>query len=161
MKISNNSVVSINYTLKNDKGEILDSCEGQGPMPYIHGTGNIIPGLEKELSDKEVGAKIVAVIPPEEAYGQLEEGLVQVVPLADFDNKDEVKVGIQFHAQTSEDSASIATIVKVEGEEVTIDLNHPLAGETLHFDVEVVDIRAATEEELAHGHVHGPGGHEH
>ncbi|MCA9407833.1 MAG: peptidylprolyl isomerase [Candidatus Omnitrophica bacterium] len=160
MKIENNKVVSIHYTLKNDQGEVLDTSNGNNPLGYIQGIGNIIPGLEKALEGKIVGDKVNAVIPPEEAYGKKDERLIQPVPISQFPKKEEVQVGVQFQMQSPQ-GVRIATVAKVEGENVVLDLNHPLADVTLHFDVEIVEVRDATEEELSHGHVHGPHGHEH
>ena len=160
MKIENNLVVSIDYTLKNDAGEVVDTSDGRGPLTYIQGIGNLIPGLEKELEGQEVGFKKNVVILPKEAYGIRDEKLVQIVPLKNFEKPDEVRPGTQFQLQIDKE-VKIATVTKVVGEEVELDLNHPMAGATLYFDVEVKDIRTATEEELAHGHVHGPDGHHH
>ena len=130
------------------------------PLAYIHGFGNLIPGLERELEGKKVGDKSHVVVKPEEAYGVRHDELVQEVPLASFDDASHVQEGAQFQMHTPE-GARIATVTKVSGDKVTIDLNHPLAGETLHFDVAIENIREATETELEHGHVHGPGGHHH
>jgi FKBP-type peptidyl-prolyl cis-trans isomerase SlyD len=160
MKISKEKVVSIHYTLKDKTGEVLDSSDGQPPLAYIQGLGNIIPGLEKALDGKQVGEKLDVVIPPEDAYGVRKESFVKTIPLSEFENQGDIKVGAQFRVETSQET-HIATVTNVENEEVTIDLNHPLADETLHFDVEVMDIREATQEELSHGHVHGEGGHAH
>lgn len=160
MIIEDKKVVSMHYTLKNDAGEVIDSSSGGEPLAYIQGLGNIIPGLEKELLGKKVGDKVEATIPPAEAYGVKNPELVQAVPLTSFPEKDQVKVGAQFQV-TSPEGARIATITKVENEEATIDLNHPLADQTLHFAVEIMSIRDAEEDEIAHGHVHGPGGQQH
>jgi len=160
MKISEKKVVQIHYTLKNDSGEILDSSEGRDPLVYMHGKGNIIPGLENALNEKESGEKISVVIPPEEAYGVRNEGLVQQVALSRFQDPENIRTGVQVQVSTN-DGSSIARVTKIENEEVTLDLNHPLADETLHFEVEVMGVREATQEELSHGHVHGPGGHHH
>jgi len=160
MEISNKSVVTINYTLKNGKGKVLDTSEGGNPLVFIQGIGNILPGLEKELAGKKPGEKVNAVIPPEEGYGIREEAKMQKVPLSEFDNKEAVKEGAQFKVNSKKEVA-LATVVKIDKEMVTLDLNHPLADETLCFDVEVMDVREATGEELAHGHVHGSGGHHH
>jgi len=158
MKISKGKVVSIHYALTDPTGEVLDSSEGQAPLDYLHGYGNIIAGLEKALEDKEAGKKLKAVIPPEDGYGIREESLVKILPLASFQSPDEVAVGAQFQAETSE-GPRLATVTKLDHKTVTVDLNHPLADQTLNFDIDVVAVREATEEELAHGHVHGPEGH--
>ena len=161
MNIAKNLAVSIHYTLKNGDGKTLDSSSGQDPLTYLHGNGNLISGLEKELEGKVAGDKITAVIPPEEAYGQREDQLIQQVEKSQFSEQEQVVVGAQFQVQTQA-GAMIATIAAVDGDQVTVDMNHPLAGETLHFDVEVVEIREASEDELSHGHIHGEGcNHDH
>ncbi|BCX88338.1 FKBP-type peptidyl-prolyl cis-trans isomerase SlyD [Methylomarinovum tepidoasis] len=153
MQVSENKVVSIHYTLKNDAGEVIDSSEGREPLTYLHGVGNIIPGLEKALEGKDVGEHVDVSIAPEEAYGERNDALVQAVPRSAFEGVDEIKPGMQFQAQTPA-GMQILTVVKVEGDEVIVDGNHPLAGETLHFSVDITDVRDATEEEKSHGHVH-------
>jgi len=158
VKIENNRAVQIHYTLKDDQGEILDSSMDRGPLPYIHGVGALIPGLESELLGKEAGEKFTAVIAPENGYGEYDEGYVFQVGASEFEEDDEIEVGMQIQLDT-ENGPAIATITKIEDEEVTLDLNHPLAGVSLHFDVEVIDVREATPEELDHGHVHN--GHQH
>lgn len=150
----------MHYTLKDDKGLTLDTSDGREPLAYIQGVGNIIPGLEKEMEGKEVGDKLQAVISPEEAYGVRQENLVQKVPKSGFQGDEELKEGMQVQVSTN-NGVAIATVAGIDGEEVTLDLNHPLADVTLHFDVEVMDVRDATKDELEHGHVHGPGGHQH
>ena len=160
MIISNDKVVQMHYELKNDKGETLDSSKGREPLTYLHGKGNIIPGLEKHLNDKKVGDKLNATIAPEEAYGVLDEQRVVKVEKSKFQGDEELKVGMQIQLEAN-GQPQIGFVSSIEGEEVTLDLNHPLAGETLHFAVEVVDVRDASTEELAHGHVHGEGGHQH
>ena len=160
MKIEKNSVVSIEYTLKSDDGKIIDSNKGRGPLEYMQGHGNLIPGLEKELLGKKVGDTFNVVIPPEEAYGIQSDKLTQVIKKEQFQNSEEVKVGAQFQVQSGEE-VRIATVTSIDKEDVTLDLNHPLAGQTLHFDVEVKNIREASAEELDHGHVHGEHGHQH
>lgn len=162
MTISKDKVVLIHYTLKDNSGQVLDSSEGKEPLAFIQGIGNIIPGLEEELETKSVGDKIAAVIAPEKAYGVRDDANVHVVPLSSFqaEGDEKLEVGMQVRVETNQ-GVSIADVAKIEGEDVTLDLNHPLAGETLHFDVEVVDVRNATKEELDHGHAHGPGGHHH
>lgn len=162
MTIKENKVVLIHYTLKDSSGETLDSSEGNDPMAYIHGIGNLIVGLEEHLLGKSVGDKVKAVVAPEKAYGLRSEENVHVVPLASFqaDENEQLEEGMQVRVETNS-GVSIADVTKIEGDEVTLDLNHPLAGETLYFDVEIVDIRDATKQELEHGHAHGPGGHHH
>ncbi len=160
MQITNNTAVSIHYTLTNDAGEIIDSSQGQDALVYLHGTGGIISGLEKALHGRSAGDKFQAYIPASDAYGEIFEDRIQIVPRNMFDGIDHVEVGMQFHADVSE-GPGIVTVVAVEGENITVDGNHPLAGMPLHFDIEVVDVREATSEEIAHGHIHGAGGHHH
>ncbi len=160
MKIEQNKVASIDYTLTNDNGEVLDSSSGREPLAYLHGNGGLIPGLEKELEGKVKGDKLVAIIAPDQAYGVRTEELVQEIPMENFQDASEVKVGAQFQVQNGE-HVHIATVTAIGDKSATVDMNHPLADETLHFDVEVMEVREPTKEELEHGHVHGPGGHHH
>ena len=155
MQVTDKAAVSFHYTLTNTNGEQLDSSRGEEPLAYLHGAGNIIAGLEAAMTGKSVGDKFNVTIPPAEAYGELVPDMVQVVSKKMFEGMD-VEVGMQFHADVSH-GAGIITVTEINGDDVTIDGNHPLAGETLIFDVEVVDVRAATEDELAHGHIHGTG----
>jgi len=160
MKIEDNKVVQIHYHLTDNDNNVLDSSAGRDPLAYIHGVGNIIVGLEKQLNGKTVGDKVKAVVEPAEGYGERDENLMQKVPKSGFQGDEELQVGMQVQVGTQQGTA-IASVAKIEGEDVTLDINHPLAGVTLNFDVEVVDVRDATQEELDHGHVHGPGGHHH
>lgn len=160
MNISNNCVASIHYTLTDSEGKVIDTSEGQEPLAYLHGAGNIIPGLEKALLGKIVGDKFNVSIPAAEAYGVRDDNMVQELPSNMFSGIEHIEVGMEFHAET-EQGLQVVTVTKVEGDNVTIDGNHPLAGVDLTFDVEVADIRAASEEELTHGHAHGAGGHHH
>jgi len=153
MDIAKDTVVSIDYTLRNGEGEVLDTSEGRGPLAYIHGRGGLIPGLEKELAGKGVGEELKVVVPPAEAYGERDDSLVGQVPRDQFQAGTEPKPGMQFQAQTTSGSR-ILTVTKVADDHVLVDGNHPLAGEALHFDVNVVGIRVATAEEVEHGHVH-------
>lgn len=157
MKISNNAVVSIHYTLKNTSGEVLDSSEGADPLDYLHGAGNIIPGLEKSLEGKEVGDDVTAVVSPEEGYGLRDDALMQSVPRTAFGDVKDIQVGMRFTAETDQGPVSVA-IASVDDESVVVDRNHPLAGQELHFDVSVTNVRVATAEEIDHGHVHQAGG---
>ncbi|MCW8886280.1 MAG: peptidylprolyl isomerase [Motiliproteus sp.] len=156
MQISDKKVASINYNLKNDAGELLDSSEGAEPLVYLQGAGNIIPGLEKALESKQVGDTLEVTIAPEEAYGPVHEEMIQTVPRDAFDGVEDIDVGMSFQAETANGPVSVV-VVGVEEDTVTVDGNHPLAGQTLHFYVEVVEVREASAEELQHGHVHGPG----
>ncbi len=160
MEIANARVASIHYTLKNDAGEVLDSSEGREPLLYLHGAGNIIPGLENALSGKVAGDKIAVSVNPEEGYGLPQDELVQVVPRESFQGVDQIDVGMRFQADSSQ-GPMVVTVTAVDEETVTVDGNHPLAGENLNFDVEVVEVREASDEEQQHGHPHGPGGHQH
>lgn len=160
MKIEKNKVVSMHYTLKDDKGEIMDSSEGKSPLPFIQGNGQLIPGLEIQLDGKEKGVKMQVTVAPADAYGEFRDDMVFKVSKEGFRGEEELKVGMQVEVEL-EQGKSIAVVSNVEGDDVTLDLNHPLAGQTLHFDVEIMDVRVATEEELSHGHVHGEGGHQH
>lgn len=156
MQVADNMAVSIHYTLTNDEGEVLDSSIDDEALVYLHGMGNIISGLEKALHGKAVGDKFNVRLDAEEAYGEKSDDMVQVIPREMFDGIDEVEVGMQFHADVSS-GPGVVTVVKVDGDEITIDGNHPMAGIALTFDVEVTDIRPATAEELSHGHIHGAG----
>jgi FKBP-type peptidyl-prolyl cis-trans isomerase SlyD len=160
MQISSNKVVLIHYTLTDEQGEVLDSSQGTDPMAYIHGMGNIISGLEEALTGRKVGDRFKVSVPPEEAYGVRDDDLIQNVPKSAFEGVAEILPGMQFRAESSE-GMQLVTVIDVEDDMVMLDGNHPMAGMTLNFDVEVTDIRDATDEELDHGHVHGPGGHHH
>jgi FKBP-type peptidyl-prolyl cis-trans isomerase SlyD len=159
MKIANDCVVSFDYTLTNDRGEVLDSSGAGEPLRYLHGAGNIIAGLERELTDKTTGDAFNVSIQPVDAYGEVREDLIQEVPLSAFP-VDEVNPGMRFEAGTQNGPVSVV-VTAVTEQTATVDGNHPLAGEVLHFDVRIVDVRPASEEELAHGHVHGDGGVHH
>jgi FKBP-type peptidyl-prolyl cis-trans isomerase SlyD len=160
MNISENKVVQMHYELKNNEGQTLDSSKDKPPLAYIHGKGNIIPGLEKELLNKTKGDKIKTVIAPAEAYGVKDDQKIFKVAKKQFQGDGEIQIGMQIQAET-DGRMEVGTIEGIEGDDVTLNFNHPLAGETLHFDVEVVEVRDATKEELDHGHVHGEGGHDH
>lgn len=161
MTIKENSIVSFHYTLTDDSGTQIDSSAGKEPLAYLHGAGNIIPGLEKELEGKSVGDTMKVSIPAAEGYGEVQEQMIQQVPRTAFQGIEEIAVGMQFEAQTEQGTGIPVTVTAVTDETVTVDGNHPLAGKTLHFDVSIEDIREASEDELAHGHAHGSGGHEH
>jgi FKBP-type peptidyl-prolyl cis-trans isomerase SlyD len=160
MQVADNMAVSIHYTLSNDDGDVIDSSVGDDALVYLHGKGNIISGLEQALYGKEVGDKFNVRIPAEDAYGEFMEERVQVIPRSMFEGIDELEVGMKFHADVSS-GPGVVSIVAIDGDDITIDGNHPLAGMALTFDVEIVDVRPASREELAHGHIHGPGGHHH
>lgn len=154
MKIDENCVVSFHYTLTNEAGEKLDSSEGQEPLAYLHGAGGIIPGLEKELAGKAAGDSLQVTVQPEEGYGVRMDELVQDVPRTAFQGVEAIEPGMQFQAQGSQGQVQLVTVAAVKEETVTVDANHPLAGEVLSFDVSIEDVREATAEEVEHGHVH-------
>jgi FKBP-type peptidyl-prolyl cis-trans isomerase SlyD len=160
MQIAKHKVVSINYVLTDNTNNVIDSSEGGEPLAYLHGANNIIPGLENALTGKAAGDKLKVTVPPEDAYGLREEEMIQLIPRERFEPGVEIEVGMQFQTPT-EDGVSVVTVTQVDGDNVTIDANHPLAGVTLIFSVEVMDVRDASAEELSHGHVHGAGGHHH
>lgn len=159
MQIAKDKVVHIHYTLTNDAGEVIDSSEGAQPLGYLQGAANIIPGLENALEGKSAGDSLKVTVDPEDGYGARVDELMQVVPSSMFQGVDNLEVGMMFQAQTSE-GTQVVRVAKVDGDNVTIDGNHPLAGERLHFDVQVDSVRDATEEEISHGHVHD-GEHSH
>ncbi|MFD2632662.1 FKBP-type peptidyl-prolyl cis-trans isomerase [Idiomarina piscisalsi] len=153
--IAQNKVVAIHYTVKTEDGQTLDQSKEGNPLSFIHGRGMLIPGLENALESKATGDSFTAEVKPEEAYGERHDGLIQTVPRNLFGDN-EVQPGMQFRASTDQGEQSVV-IVDVKDDEVTVDGNHPLAGVNLNFDVEVVEVRDATEQELEHGHVHADG----
>jgi FKBP-type peptidyl-prolyl cis-trans isomerase SlyD len=159
MQITKEKVVAIHYTLKDNAGTVLDTSAGKEPLQYLQGFGNLIPGMEEGMEGKVKGDIFKIQVSPEKGYGVRNEDYVQQVPLEAFGGQVPT-VGMQFQAGNDQ-GKYIVTVAAVDGDTVTVDANHPLAGVELHFDVEVVDVREATSEEIAHGHVHGPGGHHH
>lgn len=159
MTINEEQVVSIHYTLTDDSGETLDTSAGRDPLQYVHGAQNIIPGLESALEGKAVGDNFEVTLQPSEAYGEFDEELVQQVPLAAFEGVDQIEPGMQFEARSPEGATQVVIVQEVTDDGVVVNGNHPLAGQVLHFDVTVEEVRDATEEEVEHGHVHAPGGH--
>jgi FKBP-type peptidyl-prolyl cis-trans isomerase SlyD len=159
MTIENNHVVKFHYTVSDEDGVKLDTSEGKDPLTYLHGANNIIPGLEAALAGKSQGDTLSVNIPPEQAYGEHLEQLVENVPKDAFQGA-ELAVGMRFEAQTNQGPISVV-VTHIEGDTVTVDGNHPLAGKALNFDVSIEEIRDATAEELEHGHAHGVGGHQH
>lgn len=157
MQIGLNSVVAFHYTLRNDSGEVLDSSSGQTPLLYLHGAQNIVPGLEQALEGRRVGDQFDVSVPPALGYGEHDPGLLQQVPRSAFQGVDEIVPGMQFQAGGQ---GTPVVVTEVTTDTVTINANHPLAGVTLNFAIEVVEVRAATDQERAHGHVH-QGGHDH
>lgn len=160
MQVAKDKVVEIDYTLTGDNGQVLDSSQGREPLAYLHGAGNIIPGLESALEGKNPGDQLSVQVPPDQAYGNRDERMVQAVPRNSFQGIQQIEPGMQFQANTP-GGPRVITVVGVEGDQVTVDANHPLAGQTLNFDVKVVGIRDATDEERTHGHAHGAGGAQH
>ena len=159
MQVADNMAVSIHYTLTNDDGEVLVSSIGDEALVYLQGGGNIVIGLEKALHGKVAGDKFTVRIDPEEAYGELMEDMIEVLSRDMFEGIDNIEVGMQFHADVNSDSG-VVTVVNIDDDDnITVDGNHPLAGLALTFAVEVIDVRAATKEEAAHGHIHGAGCH--
>jgi FKBP-type peptidyl-prolyl cis-trans isomerase SlyD len=161
MLIAPNKAVSIDYTLTNDAGEVIDSSAGGAPLVYLQGAGNIIDGLEKALLGKQAGDELDVSVEPEDAYGEYSAELVATLNRSMFEGVDELEVGMQFHASGPDGSMQIVTIRDLDGDDVIVDGNHPLAGQRLNFKVKVIEVRDASEEEVAHGHVHGEGGHQH
>jgi FKBP-type peptidyl-prolyl cis-trans isomerase SlyD len=160
VQVSSDKVVLIHYTLKDDAGEVVDTSEGGEPLAYIQGHGNLVQGLEKALEGKEKGSQVTVSVPPEEGYGKYDAKLIQRVPKRSMQSAGQIKKGMQFQGRT-EDGMRVFTVTALVGDMVTLDGNHPLADKTLHFAVQVVDVRDASAEELEHGHVHGAGGHHH
>ena len=154
MQVADKMAVSIHYTLTNDEGEVLDSSIGDDALVYLQGSGNIISGLENAMVGKVIGDKFKVRLDAEDGYGELMEDMVEVISREMFEGIDTIEVGMQFHADTG-----VVTVVSIDGDNITIDGNHPLAGQALTFDVEVIDVRPATEEEASHGHIHGENCH--
>lgn len=160
MQVAKHKVVTIDYTLTNDEGHVLDSSEGNDPLAYIQGTGNIIKGLEDAMEGRAAGDSFSVRIEPGNAYGERDDALMQKVDREMFQGVEDIQIGMQFHASDGHHTR-VVTVVEVSDADVTVDANHPLAGVPLNFDVTVREVREATDEELDHGHVHGPGGHHH
>lgn len=156
MKITKHTVASIHYTLKDNTGKVFDSSIGRDPLHYLHGEGNLIPGMEEGLEGQEKGKKLELKISPEKGYGVRDEKLLQKLPRSAF-GPEVVSLGMQFQSN----NGNVVTVTHVGLEQITVDANHELAGVELNFSVEVIDVRVATTEEISHGHIHGPGGHHH
>lgn len=154
MNIEDKRAVSIHYTLTNEQGETLDSSKGQDPLRYLHGASNIIPGLENALVGKTTGDKVSVTVQPKDAYGEINPEMIQIVPREAFEGIDDIQAGMQFQASGPDGQSQVVTIKAVGEEGVTVDGNHPLAGQVLNFDVTIEDVRDATDEEIAHGHIH-------
>ncbi|SEQ09091.1 FKBP-type peptidyl-prolyl cis-trans isomerase SlyD [Ectothiorhodospira magna] len=157
MQIGSNKVVSIEYTLTDEDGRVIDQSSGQAPFAYLHGARNIIPGLEQALEGKQAGDELTVKVAPEQAYGPRDDGLVHTLNRSQFQGVDELEVGMQFHAGGDNGGMQVVTITAIDGDNVVIDANHPLAGVTLNFQVKIHDVRDATPEEMDHGHAHGIG----
>ena len=160
MQIAQNSVAAFHYTLTDDQGQVIDSSAGRDPLVYLHGSGQIVPGLEKQMEGRSAGDKFSAEVAPEEGYGVHHPELMQEVPREAFQGVEDIQPGMQFQGRGPQGEINV-TVTRVDNDKVFIDGNHPLAGKTLHFAIEVADVREASAEELAHGHVHGIGGHHH
>jgi FKBP-type peptidyl-prolyl cis-trans isomerase SlyD len=160
MNIEDKRVVTLAYTLKDNDDNLIDQSD-DGSFCYLHGASNIIPGLESALTGKVSGDEFSISIAPEEAYGVREDEKIQTVPREMFPPDQDIEPGMQFHAQSPDGVPLVVTIAKVEEESIVVDGNHPLAGVQLNFEVRVMDVREATSEEIDHGHVHGPEGHQH
>lgn len=159
--ITKGKVVSLSYVLKDDGGEELDRADGTEPFTYIHGIGQIVPGLESALEGLAPGAKKSVKVPPKEGYGEVNASLKMSIDRDRFPKGADIKEGMQFQADVGNGQHVVFTVQSISGKNINVDGNHPLAGKTLHFEVEVIELRDATSEEMAHGHVHGPGGHHH
>lgn len=160
MQIGDQKVVTLHYTLTDNDGKVIDKSE-DGSFAYLHGASNIIPGLEDALTGKSAGEEMSVSVSPEQAYGVRDESMLQQVPKNMFEDASQIAVGTQFHAQGPNGEMLVVSVMEVQEEHVVVDGNHPLAGVELNFDVKIVDVRDASEEEMEHGHVHGPGGHHH
>jgi len=159
MLVAKNKVVVFDYRLTDEQGALIEESQNTGPFAYIHGTNSIIPGLEAALEGKQSGEALTVSVEPSKAYGERDDALVAVVPRDRFES-DHVEVGMRFQTETPH-GMRVFIVTEVNDAEVTVDGNHPLAGQALTFDVNIVEVRDATAEELSHGHVHGPGGHDH
>jgi FKBP-type peptidyl-prolyl cis-trans isomerase SlyD len=159
MNITTHTVVSFEHTIKDDQGAVLETSVGKTPLVYLQGAGNFLPALEEALEGKQVGDQVQAVLPPDRAHGIRDEKLVRKIQTRKLSDK-RVTVGGRYQIEL-EGKRRVVTVLAVQGDYANIDGNHPLAGMTLHFDVKIVDVRSATAEEIAHGHVHGAGGHAH
>ena len=154
MQITQNTVASIEYTLKDQEGEVLDTSEGREPLTYLHGSGNLVPGLEAALEGNGEGDSVSVTVEPAEGFGERDENLIQQVPKTAFEGVDSIEAGMRFQASDENGQGRIVTVTEVADDQVTVDANHPLAGVPLNFNVNVVEVRAASDEEIEHGHVH-------
>jgi FKBP-type peptidyl-prolyl cis-trans isomerase SlyD len=159
--VADEKVVLFHYVLTDDDGETIDSSRDDEPLAYLHGKGQIVSGLEKAMAGKKAGDTFQIDIAPADGYGEVEGPGPQAVERSAFPADTELEEGMMFNAEMPDGNLITLWVTEIQGDEVFVDQNHPLAGETLHFDVEIVEVRDATAEELAHGHAHGPGGHHH
>ena len=160
-KIAAGHVVTLHYRLTLDDGSIADESFGGEPLVYLHGANNIVPGLERQLTGKAAGETCEVTVPPSEGYGEYDPTLDQQVPRAAFPKDADVKPGVAFQARGRDGQPMTLWVQAVKGDQVTVTPNHPMAGQSLNFNIEIVDVRQATAQEKQHGHVHGPGGHDH
>lgn len=161
MLIKKDTVVSANFQLFDGDGNLVDSSENEGPLVYLHGGDELLPALEVALSGREQGDTLTVELKPSEAFGDHEPSLVDKAPRANFPGIDDIAVGMRFQTEMDDGAPMVVTVVEVDDNFVTVDGNHELAGKALRFELEIIEVRAATAEELAHGHAHGPGGCEH
>lgn len=158
--IGPDTVVTLHYTLRNDAGKVIDTSQGHDPLEYLHGVGEIVPGLERALVGKQAGQKLTVVVPPEDGYGPRDPAGKQQVPREEFPDDLALEPGMQLVVEDEHGEEIPCWVLAADARMVTLDLNHPLAGERLHFDVEVIALRPATDEEKDHGHAHGAHAHE-
>ena len=160
MQIEVQKVVTLNYTLTDNEGTVIDESKDSS-FAYLHGASNIIPGLENALTGKQAGESLSVSVAPEDGYGERDAARTQSVPKNMFPEDAEIEIGMQFHAQGPNEETIVVTVTELEDETVTVDGNHPLAGVELNFAVEIIEVREASQEEIEHGHVHGADGHHH
>jgi len=160
MRISANMVVLFDFQLKDDDGQPIESSADGEPIAYLHGSGEVVPGLEAALEGREAGDSFQVTVSPEDGFGERSEELCQDISKEEFTDIDDLAVGMQFRVPT-DDGETVVTVTEIGNDFVSIDGNHELAGCTLHFDVQIREVRAATPEEIEHGHAHGVGGHHH
>ena len=161
MKSAKDTVVTFHYALSDDAGQAIESSHGRDPLTVLLGHGGMVPGVERALLDREAGDKFEAVVPPAEGYGERREGWIERVPKKFFRDPDRLRPGMQTVFQHKTGGTRVVTVEKIGSSVIDVDLNHPMAGRTLHFALEVTEVRAASPEEIEHGHAHGPGGHHH
>ncbi len=161
MQIENGSVVSFNYTLNDAEGNLVESNRGAHPAVYLHGASNVVPKLEAAFAGKKAGDSFELTLEPVDAYGERRENAIERVPAKYLQHEGKLKLGQPVQLHLKDGGASLVTVVKIGKFSVDVDTNHPLAGKTLQYAIDIVDVRAATEEEKAHGHAHGVGGHQH